>query len=210
MSVGARWVAPRPLTPPVARASNDLGERFRWWRRGGDRTALPLVLELLARELRAGATVPVALRTIAGSEPSASSLRPVVDRIDRGSRVGDELDRWAADLGSADAELARSVLRLGLRTGAALADSLDRVAATIRDRIELDDELRALTAQSRASASILAVAPAGFLMVIGLADPSMIAPLVTTPIGWLCLTAGVGLDLCGFWWMRRLVAGIDR
>ena len=59
-------------------------------------------------------------------------------------------------------------------------------------------------------ASILAVAPAGFLLLIGLADPSMVAPLVTTPIGWLCLTAGIGLDACGFWWMRRLVAGIDR
>lgn len=210
MTVGARWAAPRPLVPIAAGPSLGLGERVRRWRRGADRTALPLVLELLARELRAGATVPVALRTIADTEPAASSLRPVVERVDRGARVGDELDRWAAALGSTDAELARSVLRLGLRTGAALADSLDRVAATIRDRIELDDELRALTSQSRASASILAVAPAGFLLVIGLADPSMVAPLVTTPIGWLCLTAGVGLDACGFWWMRRLVAGIDR
>lgn len=210
MNMAARWAAPRPLTPPTLRTSNELGDRFRRWRRGADRTALPLVLELLARELRAGATVPIALRTIADAEPAAASLRPIVERVDRGALVGDELDRWAAELGSADAELARSVLRLGLRTGAALADSLDRVAATIRDRIELDDELRALTAQSRASASILAVAPAGFLMVIGLADPSMVAPLVTTPIGWLCLTAGIGLDVCGFWWMRRLVAGIDR
>ena len=168
------------------------------------------MLELLARELRAGATVPVALRAVAADEPAASSLLPIVERVDRGARVGDELDRWAADLGSADAELARSVLRLGLRTGAALADSLDRVAATIRDRIELDDELKALTAQSRASASILAAAPAVFLLVIGLADPSMVAPLVTTPIGWVCLTVGIGLDVLGFWWMRRLVRGIDR
>lgn len=210
MSGVARWAAPRPLVPATPRARPDLAARVRRWRRGPDRSSLPLVLELLARELRSGATVPVALRTIAETESAGASLRPVVERVDRGARVGDELDRWAAGLGSADAELARSVLRLGLRTGAALADSLDRVAATIRDRIELDDELRAMTAQSRASASILAVAPAGFLLVIGLADPSMVAPLVTTPIGWLCLTAGVALDVVGFWWMRRLVAGIDR
>lgn len=206
----ARWAAPRSLAPTATGSTSDLGARLRRRRRRSDRSSLPLVLELLARELRAGATVPLALRAVAADEPAASSLLPVVERVERGARVGDELDRRAADLGSADAELARSVLRLGLRTGAALADSLDRVAATIRDRIELDDELRALTAQSRASASILAVAPAAFLLVIGLADPSMVAPLVTTPIGWMCLTAGVGLDGLGFWWMRRLVGGIDR
>ena len=183
---------------------------FRWRRRRDDRAALPLALELLARELRAGATVPHAVRAVAADEACGRSLVSVVERIERGGRVIDELDRWAAASPSPDAHLARAVLQLGFTTGAALADSLDRVGATMRDRLELDDELRALTAQSRASATVLAVAPAAFLLVLGLTAPELVAPLVTTRLGWICLLAGIGLDAVGFWWMRRLVAGVDR
>ncbi|MEM8705017.1 MAG: type II secretion system F family protein [Actinomycetota bacterium] len=175
-----------------------------------DRAVLPLLLELIARELRSGSTVPVALHTVAANEPAADSLVPVVHRVAHGARVGDELDAWAARFDSDDARLARSVLRLGLSTGAALADALDRVAATVRDRIELDDELRALTAQSRTSATVLAMAPAVFLGVLALVDRGLVAPLIATPFGWLCLAGGLGLDAIGFWWMRRLVAGVDR
>ena len=210
MIAGPRWAAPRPLAPVTPGTTVGFGERIRRWRSGADRSALPLVLELLARELRAGATVPVALRTIADAEPAADSLRPIVERVDRGALVGDELDRWAAGFDTDDARLARSVLRLGLSTGAALADSLDRLGATVRDRVELDDELRALTAQSRASAVVLALAPAAFLLILGLIDPGMLVPLVSTSLGWLCLVVGLLLDAFGFWWMRRLVSRIDR
>lgn len=198
---------PRSLVP-VEAAPRALA--LRWRRRRDDRAALPLALELLARELRAGATVPRAVRAVAAAEACGRSLVPVVERIERGGRVIDELDRWAAASPSPDAHLARAVLQLGFTTGAALADSLDRVAATMRDRLELDDELRALTAQSRASATVLAVAPAAFLLVLGLTAPGLVAPLVTTRLGWICLLAGIGLDAVGFWWIRRLVAGVDR
>lgn len=201
-----RRSAPRSLVPALRL---DGAWSARRWRRRDDRAAMPLVLELLARELRAGATVLGAISTVAATEPAGASLQPVVDRVARGARVADELDRWAAAHGSADAHLARSVLRLGLLTGAALADSLDGAAATMRDRSELDAELRALTAQSRASAMLLAVAPVGFLVVLGSTAPDLVAPLVTTPFGWGCLVVGIALDAVGFWWMRRLVDGVD-
>lgn len=200
---------PRAVARPFARPAPVADRPSRRWRRapGADRAAFALVLELIARELRSGATVPVALRRVAVAEPAAVSLLGVVDRIDRGGRVGAELDRWADQVGTADADLARAVLRLGITTGAALADSLDRVASTVRDRLEMDDELRALTAQSRASATVLAVAPVGFLVVLTGVDPGLVVPLVAGPVGWACLGGGLALDLLGFWWMRRLVAG---
>ncbi|HAI64756.1 MAG TPA: hypothetical protein DCM13_07715 [Acidimicrobiaceae bacterium] len=199
--------APRSLVPVGAAPRPPA---LRWRRRRDDRAALPLALELLARELRAGATVPHAVRAVAADEACGRSLVSVVERIERGGRVIDELDRWAAASPSPDAHLARAVLQLGFTTGAALADSLDRVAATMRDRLEFDDELRALTAQSRASATVLTVAPAAFLLVLGLTAPELVAPLFTTRLGWICLLAGIGLDAVGFWWMRHLVAGVDR
>ena len=102
----------------------------------------------------------------------------------------------------------RAVLGLGAATGAALADALDRTAEVIRERRELASELNALTAQSRASALLVAAAPVAFLAVFGLTDPGSLGVLVTSPLGWVCLLAGIGLDGIGFWWMRRLVGTV--
>ena len=149
------------------------------WPRSGAGTGGPqpsdlaLVLELLARELRGGATITAAM----GALPSGADLglRDVRRRIDDGAAIGDELDRWSASIPGGDGVLVRAVLRLGLSTGAALADSLDRTAAVVRERGDLADELRALSAQSRASATMIAGAPAGFLAVFALADPAALS-----------------------------------
>ena len=47
-----------------------------------------------------------------------------------------------------------------------------------------------------------------FLAVFGLTDPGSLGVLVTSPLGWVCLLAGIGLDGIGFWWMRRLVGTV--
>lgn len=194
--------------PPSRPLTDLLADRWARHRRVRTEPDLALVLELLARELRGGASLTAAMATL----PPATDLglRNVRRRIDEGAPIGEELDRWSEGLAGTDGSLVRAVLRLGLSTGAALADALDRAAAVIRERRSLDDELRALAAQSRASATMIAVAPIGFLAVFALADPSAMTFLIATPLGWACLVAGVTLDVVGFWWMRRLVAGVVR
>ena len=56
--------------------------------------------------------------------------------------------------------------------------------------------------------SFVAAAPVAFLAVFGLTDPGSLGVLVTSPLGWVCLLAGIGLDGIGFWWMRRLVGTV--
>ena len=199
---------PRPITPvdaDVAALGPALRRRVLAWRRstGPD---VALVLELIARELRSGVTLADALSSIDEDvDPGLAALR---HRTRAGAALADELERWTIGLGPDDGPLVRGVLGLGLSTGAALADALDRTAAVLRERDALTDELRSLTAQSRASAILIAVVPVGLLLVLGLADPAGLAVLTATPLGWVCLTAGAALDGLGFWWMQRLVAGV--
>lgn len=215
---GLSFVPPprRLISPPGSRPSPD--DLRRWLsitirRRRAARArqaALPLVLELTARELRSGATVVTALRRVAATHNDQPELSEVVDRIDRGDRVLTAIDRWVDAFHPADGALVSGVFHLGIETGSGVAGALDRAAAGIRARAELADEVRALTAQSRASAQMVALAPVGFAVVLSAAQPAALAFLVTSPEGALCLTVGLVLDAVGFRWMGRLVDGVAR
>jgi tight adherence protein C len=67
-------------------------------------------------------------------------------------------------------------------------------------------EVRALSAQARASAVVIGIAPVAFLLVVAVADPTAIGFLVGSPAGLMCLGSGLGLDALGALWMRRIVA----
>ncbi|MCH1435641.1 MAG: type II secretion system F family protein [Acidimicrobiales bacterium] len=196
-----------PVTAPVPAAEQASALRVgRWRQRRAADPDVALQLELFARELRGGASMASA--TVALAEAGDPGLLGVRRRLDAGASLRDELDRWASAFPAEEALLVRAVLGLGASTGAALADALDRTAEVIRERRELASELNALTAQSRASALLVAAAPVAFLAVFGLTDPGSLGVLVTSPLGWVCLLAGIGLDGIGFWWMRRLVGTV--
>ncbi len=172
---------------------------------------LPLVLHALARELRAGDTLLHAVTVVAEDRSIAGSgLRAAVDRIDAGTSVVEAIDRWAAELAHPDADLVRAVLSTGASTGGAMAASLDRAAGSLRERIELHREIRALSSQARMSAVVLTISPPAFLLVMALADPSVAAVVATSAIGRAAFVAGIVLDTIGWLWMRRLIDSVAR
>lgn len=173
--------------------------------------SLPDLLELVARGLRGGSDLSRALRDAATAVGGAGvALGETLERVDAGARLGDALDHWAVALDHPDAAIVRSVVRLGDSTGAALGAALDRAAATLRERAALRDEIHALTAQTRASSMVVALAPLGFLAVVTSTDPRSSEVLFATSWGRLCLVAGLALDAAGILWMRHLTNGVDR
>ncbi len=173
--------------------------------------ALPEFVDLVARGLRGGANLHVALAEAAeGEGPASRSIREVLARVAGGERLGEGVDRWAAGLDHPDALMVRAVLRLGESTGGALALPLERAAATLRERAALSDEIRALTAQARASSMVVALAPLGFLGMVTLVDPGSATVLFTTPLGMVCLVVGLGLDAVGIAWMSRIAAAVEQ
>lgn len=172
---------------------------------------LPEMLDVLARELRGGRNLHEAIRTAS----SMSSLRgleldTLVSRFASGERLVEALDRWAGELNHPDGDLVRAVVSLGSVTGGALAGSMERAALTLRERAGLVDEVRVLTAQTRASAMVLFVAPIGFLVLLLMLDPASSAAVFTTATGQLCVVSGLLLDVAGFAWMRRLAGSVTR
>jgi tight adherence protein B len=170
---------------------------------------LPPALERLATSLRTGASLPVALAEAAAATdpPLGPELALVAEAARRGRPIVAGLDDWSTQHGDAGTRLAATALALATVIGSAPARAIDGVAATLRDRLDLDAERRALGAQARASAVVLALAPVAFAAVLIAGDPSAARFLLATPGGWACIVAGASLDALGAFWMARLTRG---
>ena len=185
----------------------DPGERARRWQI----ERLGAVLHGLARALRTGRTLPDALHQVADDRDVAGEeLRRAARRVRDGSPVGEEIDRWATSLAHRDADLVRAVVNTGAATGSALAASFERAALSLRERADLQREIAALTAQARASALLLTVAPVLFLAIMAMVDSRVIAFAFTSEAGRLTVSCGIALDLAGWFWMRRLTTAVER
>ena len=139
------------------------------------------------------------------AEPLGVELRRVAAGLEHGRPVGDALRAWSTTPdASSDVRLVAAALTLGADAGGEVARAVDRVAATLRERRELAGEVRALAVQARASAAVLAVAPAAFAALVATIEPGVIAFLVTTPVGLACLSLGLVLEAAGTWWMARI------
>jgi tight adherence protein B len=184
----------------------DPEERERRWQVA----RLASLLHGLSRALRSGKTLPGALQVVAGDATLAGAgLRRAARRVHDGSPVHEEIDRWATALAHRDADLVRAVVNTGAATGSALAASFDRAAASLRERADLQREIAALTAQARASAMLLTVAPVAFLAVLATVDPGVVAFASSTGVGRLAVSVGIALDAAGWVWMRRLTSAVD-
>jgi tight adherence protein B len=195
----AGGVVGTPLVAVLAGGCAALGARSWAGRRAVAREDARL-LELtdalggLAAELRSGRTVEA---VAAGGGELARALRSPAAGAPPSARAG-----------PAEQALARvaAAVRLSARTGASLGGVVTAVEDDLRARHRQRLELRTATAGPRASAALLAGLPLlGLAMGSGVgADPW--AVLTRTPTGQVLLVLGVGLELAGLAWSRRLVA----
>lgn len=178
--------------------------RGRWWRPRPAEGDLPALLEAIAARLRAGCSLGQAL--VEAAPPSGGMLadqwRRTVELVPALGAVG-ALRDWAGRAEQRPVRLAAAALSLAATTGGSPARAVDGVAATLRSRLALKAEIRALSSQSRASAGVIVLAPAVFGGLAGLTDPRT-ASFLRTPFGLLVVCAGLGLDGLGGWWMARL------
>jgi tight adherence protein B len=185
----------------------------RWRSRTATRTRratqLPHALDALATSLRSGASLPVALDEAgtAIDAPLGPELAALARAAARGRPVRDVLDDWSADHDEPGTRLAATALVLAATVGSTPARAVDGVAATLRERLDLAAERRALGTQARASALVLSAAPVLFALLLMAGDTPAADFLLRTPAGWACLTLGTALDAAGAWWMHHLTRG---
>ena len=172
--------------------------------------AVPETLERIGSELRAGGTVASALTSIAHGEGAlASDIARVETRVRLGAALPDALRSWARERRAVGVEAAAGALSLSATVGGPAASALDGLASSLRDRLAVLAEARALSAQARYSAWVIGLAPVGYLVSTAVVDPRSVHVLVGTGPGRVCLVIGLGLELLGATWMRAIVRAGD-
>jgi tight adherence protein B len=168
--------------------------------------ALPIALEAMARALRSGASMRQAVDEASTATPGslADELRLVSALAARGAPLVTALEGLARRRPLPGVRLAVAALCLGVETGGAQARAVDGVAATLRDRLGVAAEVRALSAQARLSAVVIGLAPVVFGAFAAATDPRTATFVFHTVPGVVLLAAGLGLDGLGWLWMSRL------
>jgi tight adherence protein B len=164
-------------------------------------------LLIIAGAMRAGHSFLQALDTAAKEidDPAASEFGLVLAEIRFGRDVDDALDALVERVGSTDLEWTVTAIKIQRQVGGNLAEVLETVAGTIRERETLRRQVKVLSAEGRLSMVVLFVLPfaiAGYLMVT---NPTYLKLLTNTRPGMIILCGAFVLLGVGFVWMKRIV-----
>jgi tight adherence protein B len=150
---------------------------------------LPDALSALAGALRAGLGLPQALATLAEQQPGP--LRDEFALVLRKQRLGLSLDHALVELGARigrpEYDLFVTSVRIARELGSNLAESLERLADTLRRKSATEAKIEALTAQGRLQGWIVGLLPLGLMGVLNWLEPQAMRALWTTPAGWTVL-----------------------
>jgi tight adherence protein B len=153
----------------------------------------PDALALLIRALRAGQPVPAALAEVARSStgPVAGAFAGAVEAMSLGAPVESALRSAAHTLGSGEFDLLVTTIALQRETGGNLAASLLTLDDTLRQRRLLVLKGRAMSAEARTSALIIAAMPFAMAALMAAVSPDYLVPLFTTRLGKALILAGL-------------------
>ena len=156
------------------------------------REQLPDVLTIMASSLRAGHSFLQALDTVAKeiAQPAATEFQRVVAEIRLGRGAEEALEALAERVGSADFKWAVLAVNIQREVGGNLAEILDNVSDTLRERAQMRRQVRVLTSEGRLSAWVLTLLPMGIALYLFAVSPEYIGLLFSTPLGWFMLGYG--------------------
>jgi len=106
---------------------------------------------------------------------------------------------------SDDLDLVVTAVVIQRTVGGNLASVLDTIAETIRERVRIKGEIRALTAQGRISGLVIGLLPVGLALLLFFISPGYISFLWSTPTGMMLAGIAVGTEILGVLMIKKIV-----
>jgi len=168
---------------------------------------LPDVLLMLGSSLRAGTSLQIGLDLAIRETPAPLSQElAVVMREQRlGMALEEALDTMARRLKLEEVDLVVTALTIARDIGGNLAETLDRLAGTLRTKAMIEGKIRSLTSQGKLQGMVVGALPVGMAFVLTAMEPEAMQPLFHTWWGWAVVAVIGVLELVGFLMIRKIV-----
>ncbi len=168
---------------------------------------LPDTLELMSRALASGHAFTEALHMISKEmpDPIATEFRRTYEEQNLGLSVKIALENLVERVPVLDLKICVTAIMIQRETGGNLAEVLEKVASTIRDRFKILEDLNTLTTSSRMSANVLCAMPAFIALMVSYINPTYMRVLWTEPLGHKMLMAAAFLQITGMIVIRRIM-----
>lgn len=164
-------------------------------------------LMLLTASLRAGHSFSQAVQTVAAElpPPLSAEFAWVAGETGLGVPLETALGRMLERVPSPDMDLVATAILIQLPLGGNLAEVLESIADTIRERVRLSGEVRTLTAEGKLSAIILIVLSPALALLLSLRDPNYFQPLLDSPSGHWLIGGAIAGQIIGGYVISRMV-----
>ena len=187
-------------------------------RLGAFNKQLPDTITLIANALRAGSSFLQAIELVVRESrpPISTEFGRVIREVNLGLPFDQALENMVRRVRSDDLELMATAISIQHQVGGNLAEILDSIAYTIRERVRIKGEIRTLTAQQRLSGYVVAGLPIGLAAFLFVFSPGFMSPMFMNPPAILGLPAGVVILMMGgfmmfigFLFIRKIVDIVD-
>jgi tight adherence protein B len=164
-------------------------------------------ITLLANSLRSGFSIVQSMETVAQQLPNpiAAEFHRVTQEIGLGLHYEAALNNMLRRVPSDDLDLMITAVNIQGKVGGNLAEILDTIGHTIRERVRIKGEIRVLTAQQMISGYILTGLPVVLGLVLYLINKTYIGRMFTDPCGWIMLGLAAIMIFGGFMIIRKIV-----
>jgi len=164
-------------------------------------------INLLANSLRSGYSLLQSIETVSKElgPPLADEFTRVVQEIGLGLSTEHALANMHRRIPSDDLDLLITAINVQHEVGGNLAEILETIGHTIRERVRIKGEIRVLTAQQMITAYLISFLPIGLGMILFLINSDYMGLMFSEPCGWVMVGVGLTIIVVGFLIIRKIV-----
>jgi len=164
-------------------------------------------IAMMSNSLKAGYSFLQAVDIVAEeiTGPVAEEFAIFKKEVSLGLNTEKALENLSGRVRSDDLDLVITAVMIQRQVGGNLAEVLDKIAETIRDRLRIKGELKAITAQGRVSGLVISLLPIVLCLIIYMINPAQMSLLFTRPLGIIMLVVAAVMEFTGIILIRRIV-----
>lgn len=167
---------------------------------------LPDALLMVSGAMKAGASLNVALESMVKEQkpPLSQEFELMLREIRMGVDFDTALVNMEKRIPLQDFSLVVAGMRIAREVGGNLAEILDLLANTLRQKATMEGKIRSLTAQGKMQGIVMSALPLLLMALLNWMEPKAMGAMFTTLIGWATLTVIIVMILIGYMFIRKI------